>query len=355
MIFKGPFRIAAEDTRDFSFTILFPECAQIPEREGTEHPIDGDDRGRLSQQISNGRWERMPPSFETSFHDAEEFGIFSVQYYVETIVDMPGIDVKPVPDAPVLISYTMPRSRPQAVRVVNTMFEHKLSISNRDLIAESERARGFKRKTRAFFREANPRYDFDVLCKDVPTHICLRQPFMFTVTIRTNDEHTTCSVQPEITLHECKVTINALTTLFSSQPGQQRPQKTIAEKVLLLTGAARPEGPFSSRDNYTKSISTGPLQEDNIVPSFAVDNLSRSYKARIDMQFRAAKQKLDVKRDFPLTIHPALQQSVEVEEEVGLGVARSHNSQADEEQLPAYEEPTPEPPAMEENRAVREV
>ena len=58
---------------------------------------------------------------------------------------------------------------------------------------------------------------------------------------------------------------------------------------------------------------------------------------------------------FRLTIHPALQQSAEVEEEVELGVARSHNSQADEEQLPAYEEPTPEPRAIEENRAVREV
>ena len=189
----------------------------------------------------------MPPSFETSFHDAEEFGTASVQYYVETIIDMPGIDVRLVPDAPVLISYSLPRSRPQAVRVVNTIFEHKLSVSSRNLITESERARGFKEKTRAFFREANPRYDFDVLCEDVPTHICLRQPFMFTVTIRTNDEHTTCSVQPEITLDECKVTINALTTLFFIP---NRPATTSEDDcgkgLAAEQGAARPEGPFSS-------------------------------------------------------------------------------------------------------------
>ena len=214
------------------------------------------------------------------------------------------------------------------------MFEQQVTVSNKELILETDRPQGFKGKAKALFNEqTTPKYAFDVICTSIPDNIHPGQRIKFEVGIRINSERTTAKSLPNITLEKCKVTMIACMGVKAFDHGKETEPLTDRKDIATVQGSAPPRAPYSKSHDYTKIVSTGPFP--TLMSTIAVQKLSRNYRIRVDLEFLTCKQPLIARKEFPIMIHPPSSSAIPLSmPEAG----PSQAAQADEEPLPAYEE-----------------
>jgi hypothetical protein len=298
LIYDGQFRTRASEKKYIPFKLFFPKRAQ-PTVQQRRNGLQEDD------------WDSLPPALHAEFSGAHGGGKGSVEYRIKAELRLPGIDVDVATRGILPSLQYRPSNTQDSSSIATATFEQAFTVSDESLIPESERPQGFRAKAKAFLKEVEPpTYAFDIIWIDVPETERPSQSLNFRVAIRTNHERTTATVKPDVLLQECKVTIigfcgvRVWPTLESAkESGEMRD----LEDAAVVFGTIYPDGAFSKGGDYTKTITTQPLPY--LPCSFAMERMSRYYKARINMSLQVGSRRINAMREFPITVFPPLQQS----------------------------------------------
>ena len=325
LIYDGKVRAPVAEKKYIPFKFFFPKRAQ-PTVKQKRNGLREDD------------WDGLPPALHTEFRGAYGGGKGSVEYKIKAELELPGIEVDVATRGiPPTLQYR-PSIMPDSSSIALATFEQAFTVSDESLIPQPERPQGFRAKAKALLKEVEPpTYAFDIVSIDVPECVRPLQNLNFQIAIRTNHERTTATVTPEVILQECKVTIigfcgvRVWPTLQSpKESGEMRD----LEDAAVVFGTIRPEGPFSKENDYNKTITTQTLPY--LPCSFAVDRMSRYYKARINMSLQVGSRRIHANREFPVTVLPPLQGGTS--DVTGTArVGPSQSSKGHEEDLPSYE------------------
>ncbi|KAK3707540.1 hypothetical protein LTR37_012035 [Vermiconidia calcicola] len=317
LIYDGPFRASPSEKKEFPFTAFFAERAHrsAPWRgDALVHPFDrvreptNPGPGRERQPQTEG--DLLPPSCELTATTGSMNAIAKVEYYPKAEVIMPGIDVEIETKGlkPIVLYHPAPPG-PGSLQG-STVFEQSHTVASKDLIPEGERPHGFRGKAKALFKESEPpQYAFEVVCTSVPEHVYPGQQLSFEVGVRSNSERTTTTVQPEIKLDECKVTIVGLSSLFTDNVEPVEDRKDEA----TVNGTVQPPGLFSKEHDFSKRITTEPLP------------------LKIEMIMHCGTSKVHARRELPVKVHPPLSAAGTVSGPPGV-------YGGGQERLPAYKE-----------------
>lgn len=324
LIYDDQFRARVAEMGYIRFRLFFPKVAQ---------PTVQQRRDGLQEE----NWDVLPPAFYTEFRGAYGGGKGSVEYRITAHLEFPGIDVDVATRGIAPTLHFRPSTTPEKRSISTTTFEQAFAVTDESLIPASERPQGFRAKAKALLKEVeSPTHAFDLVWSDVPETVYPLQSWNFQITVRNNHERSTTTVTPEIMLMECKVTIIGFCGVrvwpaFQNlkESGEMRDLKDAA----VVSGAIYPGGPFSKESDYTKTITT---QELPYLPcSFAVERMSRYYKARINMSLQVGGRKMNVNREFAITVLPPMPQGVsEAADVTGESV---HSCKGFVEDLPPYD------------------
>lgn len=348
---NAPFRAPPDTEHEFPISITFPESSRP--RTNTSVVAVQDENGRWSfrESISSIEVDALPPSLdakakEPSSMTAKLVGlqtVVGVRYTIGAVVHMPGIDVniinENVPNGYEAVYYERPRVPLQFATNNHTSthdFSQTLTAQDESLRADDERPNGFMGKTKALLRSTEfPRYVFRATFARIPEHAFVGQPLSFNVCIATDPSSTT-RIHPDVLLESCNIALLAHTT------GTQPPNiETLRTKRCDVASST----PFSDQNGWTQTIDIGTLTW--VPSSFTHDNIGRYYKLRIVCQLAVGKQKLTVKRDVPITIHPPLSLTEPPEFETEMpGLERTASLPAYEEDVPSYAQAVSTPAHM---------
>ncbi|KAK4545915.1 hypothetical protein LTR36_002479 [Oleoguttula mirabilis] len=326
----GPFNATSYEVVRIPFRFTFPAHADPKTRVGGT--VDDTGSWKCIGRKESDSDEELPPSFSMKFAG---HGGLVVEYWLEPKLQMPGIDVKfQVLGSKQKIRYDQSRIS-QALPSGETLMSSQISTQSPDFMSEAARPQGFRGKTKAMFTSTEQApYCFDIFCTGIPQHICLGQIFAIEVALRTSNKQLTAHVDPEVLLDLCKFELVARTSIQIDQRRASSNPATDTQVVHTMLGDPTPSGPFTKAHNYTKLVRTEPLV--GVPASFAVGKLSRTYRLRVELQFRVAGQTRHARQEIPITIHPPMVRATESTE---AGSSRAGAALAfDEEQLPAYEE-----------------
>ncbi|KAI5362168.1 hypothetical protein Slin15195_G058190 [Septoria linicola] len=313
-IYNAPFRAAADAEEELPFSIKIP-ANTIPNTNMAVAAVqDASGSWTFRERVSSVEVDPLPPTVEVK-RKVDSWGTLgttnlstvlktaiSVQYTIEAQVRMPGIDVEIVyagPEGGVPIYYDQPRiptSIAAADQTLTSETSQTFTAQNEELRPEIELPQGFRNKTKALLRPADPpKFIFEASLIGIPQHAYIGQPLSFAITVAPDDSSSTKSV-PNVFLDSCTITLIAHTT------GCLPP-----DIELLRTKEAdfSSSKPFGDEYGWTKAIDVGTL---SWVPStFTFRSISRTYKLRISVRFSVGGQKINTNRDVPLTIHPPLE------------------------------------------------
>lgn len=173
------------------------------------------------------------------------------------------------------------------------MFQQQIEI--RDLASEEARASATKwklNKTKAFVKPTGlPRHVYNVQCIGVPQDIYVGQNLDFEVFLETAPSSGT-ETPPEIILDSCIFTLVA-------QTGGLQP--THIEVLRQKARGQRPKGPFSNDNGFRKTIDLGTFA--HIPSTFAMGDISQSYKLIFELFLHAGNHDVVMKREFPIVVH----------------------------------------------------
>jgi hypothetical protein len=325
LIYDGQIRARVGETKHFPFKVFFPVHAQ---------PTPQQRRNGLEEQ----NWDLLPPAFHTDFMGTYGGGKGSVEYRIKAQIDLAGIEVDVATrGVPPSLRYRPLTSDTKLNPTTNT-FEQAFIVYDDSLTPESERPHGFRAKAKAMLKDVEPPcYAFDILWMGMPTCIYPSQSMRFKVAVRTTIERTTSTTIPQIVIQECKVTIVGhcgvrVRPRFST-PKESAEMKDL-EDAAVVFGTVYPDGPFSKASDYVKTITTQTLPY--LPCSFAVEKLSRYYKAWIHMTLQVGGERVNARRLLSLTVMPPMQSSIPQDLD-SMQAGASQRFKEDEEQLPAYE------------------
>ena len=324
--YNGQLRARVGEKKQFPFKVFFPKQAQ---------PTPQQRRNGIRQED----WDALPPAFQTDFMGTYGGGKGSVEYRIKAEVELAGIEVDiATRGVPPSLRYGPSVSETKANLTMST-FEQDFTVYDESLIPDSERPHGFRAKAKAMLKEVEPPcYAFDIFWMDMPNCICPFQSISFKVAVRTTSERTTATSIPQIVVQECNVKIVGhcgvrVVPTFST-PKDSAEMKDL-EDAAVVFGTVHPDGPFSKADDYTKTITTQTL---SYLPcSFAVERMSRYYKAWIHMTLQVGSRKVNARRMLPVTVLPPTQSGTSQDLD-SVRAGPSQSSTDDEEQLPAYEQ-----------------
>ena len=312
VVHQGPYRMEAEERARFPFAINFPSGP--PDVEMTDE---------------------LPPSLKCTFFEKSMLpgGDAAVEYWLEPQVIFPVVEVTPhavFKDRQVMYERPPINAVPSSESI---MMGGEAVVQSSGLITESEKPRGFRERSKSIFKDP-PIYRFAVKCTGVRSILCLGEPTELEVAVRTVEKESTVSSTPDVLLDHVKVDIVAHTMIEVDERWLRSSQPTDAQVVRTVYGDTSP-GPFSKADDYTKKVTIPAITR---VPStFSCGRVSRTYKLRLELQFRVAGEIRHVRRDIPVTIYPPLSEHARIAQ---AGSSRAPAQQHDED-LPAYDASMP--------------
>ncbi|KAI0410723.1 hypothetical protein F5X98DRAFT_359007 [Xylaria grammica] len=302
LVYDDSFRAHPRDSTNFPFSLFFPEVAYAQVTD------DFDEDPRYISRSS----QRLPPSFQSSYHGfAHRYEAF-VEYRVGVDVVMPRLDVhvnKPGEYEEPVIHYEGPRTTQLADRRPYD-WRGSVWVRNELLLPEADRPHGFRQKTKALFGAGNfPTYAFDWVCL-APKDLYLGQPACFEVRIKARENECTATLIPEVRLQYFHVEIEAHTDVRADRTIFRCPESEGNYTVFEAAGAIDNTGPFSKANENTKIINTQPLGSGRIggfSSSFSTYNISHSYSARIKFGFELTGKVKEVDKEYGVIVHPPLE------------------------------------------------
>ena len=297
LIYDDRYRARVAEKKYIPFEFFFPQRAQ-PTVQQRRSGLQDDDL------------DVLPPALYTEFRGAYGGGKGSVEYTITPQLELPGIDVDVAARGVLPTLQYRPSYMPDSSSVAPTTFEQAFTVSDESLIPASERPHSFRAKAKALLKEVEPpTLAFDVVWSEVPQAVHPLQELNFKVAIRTHHERTTATVSPDIILQECKITIIGFCGVRvwpTFQSPKESGEMRDLEDAAVVSGTIYPDGPFSKEGEYTKTITIQPLPY--LPCSFAVERMSRYYKARINTSLQVGSRKINAMREFPITVLLPLQQ-----------------------------------------------
>lgn len=320
-VYEGQLRAAANERKAFPFTLFFPERA-MPTPQQRKNGITED------------RWDALPPSLKVDFAGMYGIGTALVDYQIKVQVETPGIEVD-VASRGVLPALKYRPLLPEDVVPSPTgSFEQAFSVTSEEFIPHSERPQGFRAKAKALLKDVEPpTYAFDLLWAGLPEFVRPEQPIAFKVGLRTNVDRTTATSIPEVTIQDSSVTVLGFCGV-RVMPKYESPKDAAEVKDandFTLPISINPHGPFDKENDYTKALLTKPLPY--LPCSFAIERLSRYYKVRINLTLMVGGQKVNARREFPVTVLSPMQDDNNGDSDT---TTPAGSSNMDTEQLPAY-------------------
>ncbi|KXT00431.1 hypothetical protein AC578_1927 [Pseudocercospora eumusae] len=331
----GAFRADSENEHALPFALHFAENVDP----ATQTTMTQNDNGSWNfRQTVGSELHALPPSLESRAPEnssvtrlkAVSTTLVGVRYSALVRAKMPGIDVDIVV-ANLVDGETVLYDQPRVPIMIasnladNSEFFRQLTVQNEALRSVEQKPRGFLGKTKAFLKPSElPKYVFTATCSNVPQHAFIDQPVAFDISVAS---HFSSTVQenPEVFLDSCTTSLIARTTGV----------KPVNIETLWSKTTEFERKPFSDEHGWAKTVDIGNL--DWVPSTFSLGDIERSYKFRIAAQFSVGKQKLSIRQDMPVMIHPP------IDSENDMTLARINSAGS---ALPAYEEaaaiaPTP--------------
>lgn len=326
LIYDDQFRARVGEKRYIPFKLCFPKRAQ---------PTVQQQRNGLQE----GDWDALPPSLHTEFRGADGGGKGSIEYRITAQLELPGIDVVVATrgiSAPELQYRPSIATNKPATATIS--FDQAFTVFDESLIPASARPQGFRAKAKDLLKDVEPpSYAFELVWTDVPEIVRPSQSLNFKVSVRANHERSTTTVTPDIILQECKVVIIGFCGVRvwpKLQDLKESGEMKDIEDAAVVFGTIDPDGPFSKESDYTKMITTQALPY--LTSTFAVDRMSRYYKARIIMTLQVGSRKIKANREVPVTVlSPPQQGTPESSSKSPAGL--SDRTEGHDEELPPYE------------------
>lgn len=323
VIYDGRLRVPVREKKQFPFRIFFPKRA-LPTPQQRQNVLAKED------------WDPIPPSLHVDFAGTYGAGQSTVAYSVSAEIEVTGIEVD-VATRGLSPSLKYRASLPEKDRSATTRtFEQAFSVTSEEFIPESERPHGFRAKAKALLKEvAPPTYAFHLIWTDMPDYLRPDQPISFKVRLRTNTERTTASTIPEVTIQDGSITILGFCGV-RVVPRFESPKESAEMKdrndFTVAFSTVHPGGPLTKGNDYSKTIVTQPLLYQP--SSFAIERLSRYYRARVHMSLMVGGQKVQVRKEFPVSmLSPLEPRPMSDIDEMEPGPS---GSTQEPEQLPAY-------------------
>ncbi|EME85076.1 uncharacterized protein MYCFIDRAFT_195943 [Pseudocercospora fijiensis CIRAD86] len=334
-LYDGAFRADGENEHALPFALDFAE--NVDPTTHTTMTQSGNGTWNFRQTVGS-ELHALPPSLESQAPEnsgvtrlkAVSKVLVAVRYSILVRAKMPGIDVDVVVANPAdgeTVLYDQPRVPIMIASNLadNGEFYRQITVQNEHLRPAEQKPRGFVGKTKAFLKSSDlPKFVFTATCSNVPQHAFVDQPVAFDMSMAPHYS-STVHENPEVFLDSCTTSLIARTTGV----------KPINIETLWSRTTEFERKPFSDEHGWARTVDIGNLEW--IPSTFSLGDLERTYKLRIAPQFSVGKQKLSIRQDMPVMVHPP------IDPENDTTLARIHSGGS---ALPAYEEaaasaPTP--------------
>lgn len=231
----------------------------------------------------------------------EHFECFT-EYTLSAHVDIPGIDIKTlhlVESIPILYGHA-PTPPSQIDRSTSSVCG-EFYAQNETLLREENRPKGFKQKAKALWSsDPYPTWRAEVQCH-VPQHLYLNQGIPLKVFLRPRSKSNNAEIEPEVRLAVCELSLIAKTVVRSEKERLHRGHSHGEEVVAAYrVGAGRQV--FSEKHDFCLEVTTGVLPAD-VVETFAMQNLARTYEVDVKLRFVGAGTEISVKRRLEVVVH----------------------------------------------------
>jgi hypothetical protein len=310
---QGSFRAAPDTEHIFPFRIKFPSHTQPTYDSAVSATQDENGRWNFRETLSSVEPDPLPPSLVSPSHNLTTHTIYqpsrretvTIEYTATVQIRMPGIDIELKPNNPdrrVTVYYDQPRV-PMMLAAANLAgtndFSRTFPISPN--ITSHEKPSGLRSKTRAFLNPSAepPQHALTVTYTGIPQHAFVGQPLSFQIKVDPQDPDAAAASLPPIILDRCVISLFAYTTGV---------QPTIIDLLRTKTFEFSDFSRIFSNDHgWTRDIHIGVLGSVPSTFKFGKDaGIERTYKLRLACQLSAGKQKLHMRQDVAVAIHPPL-------------------------------------------------
>ncbi|KAI7211243.1 hypothetical protein KC333_g7775 [Hortaea werneckii] len=319
---EGPFHAVPNETHRFPFTLRFPSSVDMRQTEGW----------KADTRFDHRLMSELPPTFHCD-HFSNRFTAWT-EYHVNTVVQMPGIDIKTTSPQTKNSSFEDSRepeidyepplvTLPIHAKAATALAKFTKTVQlqkDSQLLPLDARPKTFKEKIKFAVNPKDfPKASLDLACT-YPKHIHPGEKISFSVQASIPPDWDPCLLEPEIHLEVFTATLIGHATV--------RQDREIMEglvRIFQFTGRKEdlPPGPFDKEKEMKKTMVMRAPRHAPV--SFTTVNIAWQYEWEIEFTIAVAGKRYKVKELVDVTVKQRFEKA---DEEASSGVVAAQASGA---------------------------